>query len=267
MCDMNRCSIEKCEFFDFMANFVGITVLHPGSLKATDELAKMCCINRNIKVLDIACGKGTSSYYFAKNFGCEVVGIDIDENFINQAKKLAAKKKMEDKLTFKVANAESLPFSNNEFDVSILQSVLPFVSDKKKAIKEAIRVTKLGGYIGFLEISWQKQPPKEFFEKNIQEIYAERMKNVQTYDDCRNLIFNNLNLEEVETKIYGWELGRGLGRMKEMIRNEGASNTIKVILKCLFKPRIRKRMKAIDDFFSKNREYLGYGIYVGKKSK
>lgn len=263
MCDTTRCSIEECDFFDFMADFMGITVLHPGGLKATDELAKLCHIDSNTRVLDIACGKGMSSYYFAKKFGCKVVGIDINQEFVDQADNLAVKKKMISKLTFKVASAEDLPYSKNEFDVSIFQSVLPLVSDKERAIKEAVRVTKVDGYIGFLEVVWLKPPPKELFKKDIKEICAYLMENVRTYEDCRKLIFSNLDIEEVETKIYTWKLPD----MKTMIRDEGISTAIKVILKCLFNHRIRDRMKAINAFFSRNTEYCGYGIYVGKKSK
>jgi len=42
-----RCAvdIDKCDIFDFMANVVGKTVLHPGGYKATEKLAELCHIN------------------------------------------------------------------------------------------------------------------------------------------------------------------------------------------------------------------------------
>jgi len=127
----NKCctvNIEKCDTFDFMANVIGLPVLHPGGFKATDEMANLCNINKDTKVLDIACGKGTNDCYLVERFGCSVTGIDLDENLIKQAKELAKKKRLPDKLTFKVANAEKLPFSDNEFDVSIFQERLYFYS-------------------------------------------------------------------------------------------------------------------------------------------
>lgn len=36
--DDARCSIEACDIFDFMAYHVGMTVLHPGGLWATEKL-------------------------------------------------------------------------------------------------------------------------------------------------------------------------------------------------------------------------------------
>lgn len=58
--------VEKCDIFDFMVRYVGMTI-HPGGLKATQELAESCFINKDSKLLDLACGKGTSSIYLAKN--------------------------------------------------------------------------------------------------------------------------------------------------------------------------------------------------------
>jgi cyclopropane fatty-acyl-phospholipid synthase-like methyltransferase len=72
-----------------------MTVLHPGGFEATDRLAKLCHINRDTRVLDIACGKGTSAVYLAKKYGCKVEGIDSDKNLITQARNLAKRKGLE----------------------------------------------------------------------------------------------------------------------------------------------------------------------------
>ena len=34
------CAVDKCDIFDFMASHVGLTVIHPGGLKATAALAE-----------------------------------------------------------------------------------------------------------------------------------------------------------------------------------------------------------------------------------
>ncbi len=58
----DRCN-NKCGLFDFMANEVGIKVLHPGGYKATKELCSMCNMDERSHVLDLACGAGTSSFF------------------------------------------------------------------------------------------------------------------------------------------------------------------------------------------------------------
>lgn len=158
------CSIERCDIFDFMVNFVGLTVIHPGGFTATHELAESCKIDSNMKVVDIACGKGTTSVYLAKRYGCEVVGIDISEDLISQSNRLAKNERLEGQVSFHTGDALDLPFEDNEFDVAVSQAMLILVDDKKKAISEALRVTKPGGYLGWLELSWKRQPTIEFLD-------------------------------------------------------------------------------------------------------
>lgn len=69
-------SIDKCDIFDFMAKYVGLSVLHPGGFDSTKRLLNKCKIDKSKRVLDIACGKGTTSILIAKKYGCKVVGID-----------------------------------------------------------------------------------------------------------------------------------------------------------------------------------------------
>lgn len=42
MVDSEKCLIEKCDIFDFMAQHVGLSVLRPGGFKATDTLVEKC---------------------------------------------------------------------------------------------------------------------------------------------------------------------------------------------------------------------------------
>lgn len=56
-----ECHVETCDIFDFMARHVGITVIHPGGFDATRRLAESCRLSPRTRVIDIACGKGTSA--------------------------------------------------------------------------------------------------------------------------------------------------------------------------------------------------------------
>jgi cyclopropane fatty-acyl-phospholipid synthase-like methyltransferase len=89
----NECnSVAKCDVFEFLAKHVGITVLHPGGFEATHKLLKALNITAHSKVIDIACGKGTTAVFIAKKYGCHVTAIDIDEKLIEDAKYLTRKK-------------------------------------------------------------------------------------------------------------------------------------------------------------------------------
>jgi ubiquinone/menaquinone biosynthesis C-methylase UbiE len=137
MAEEQGCTIETCDLFEFMAKYVGLSVLHPGGLKATEKLAEKLKINKNTRVIDIACGKGTTAIHLAQKYGCKFVGVDISEELIVEAKKLAKKKNVEHLTTFQVGDALALPFSDDEFDVAVSQAMLILVGDKLQAIREA----------------------------------------------------------------------------------------------------------------------------------
>jgi len=259
-CATAQCTVEKCDIFDFMARHVGMTVIHPGGFAATRRLAESCHLDSKTKVVDIACGKGTSAVYLAERYGCQVVGLDISEDLIAHATRLAKRKGLEGKVTFHVGDALDMPFPDNEFDVAISQAMLVLVDDQRKAIQEAIRVTKPGGYLGWLELSWRAEPTDQFMKDVSTVICAYCMSNAHTYEGWQSLL-SGLGVRELKTVAEPMEF-RG---MRGMVADEGLVNTARVALKYVTNSRVRTRMRTMDRFFKNNPSYFGYGIYVGRK--
>jgi len=255
-----KCSIEQCDIFDFMADVVGLTVIHPGGFSATHRLLTACHIDERAKVLDIGSGKGTTSVLLAQKYGCSVVGLDLSEDLVHTATALVRRKGLEGKVRFQVGDALNMPFADNEFDVAIGQAVLILVADKKKAVQEALRVTKPGGYVGWLELSWKKPVTKEFLDGVSNIICAYCMLGVETFEDWKRL-FEAAGVKELEASAYSQEF-KG---MRGMLADEGWVNVSKIMFRYLTNSRVRKRMKTMDKFFKDNDQYFGYGIYIGKK--
>jgi arsenite methyltransferase len=253
-------SIEKCDIFDFMAKYVGMSVLHPGGFASTNKLLDSYNLDKDKKVLDIACGKGTTSILIAKKFGCRVVGIDISPLLIEEAKKLAKRDKVDKLLDFQIADATHLPFNDNEFDASIAQAMLVLIDDKESVIREALRVIKPSGLAGWVELTWQQNPSDLFMKQVSEVICAYCMLNVKLLDGWKNLFVKSgaLNLK---TEVYPMYFNGFLG----MIRDEGFSNTIRVIKKFLTESKVRTRMNTMNKFFKKNEDIFGFGIYTMTK--
>jgi len=255
-----ECTIEGCDIFDFMAIHVGLTVIHPGGFKATQKLAESCHLDEHMRVVDIACGKGTSAVYLAQRYGCEVVGIDISEDLVTQATALAKREGLGEKVGFRVGDALELPFLDDEFDVAISQAMLVLVPDKRKAIQEALRVTKPGGYLGWLELSWKKQPTAGFLDAVSDVLCAYCMQKVHTFQGWKDL-FREAGINQLETQSF--DLGNT--GMAGMLADEGLINTSKVMFKYVTNTQIRKRMSTMNRFFREHADYFGYGIYTGRK--
>lgn len=255
-----ECTIENCDIFDFMARHVGLTVIHPGGLKATHLLAESCQLDGRTRVVDIACGKGTSAVYLAERYGCEVVGIDMDADLIDQATSLANKKGLEGKVSFRVGDALQLPFPDNEFEAAVSQAMLVLVKDKRQAIQEALRVVKPDGYLGWLELSWKKKPSAEFLEAVSNVLCAYCMQNVHTFQGWEGLFMDS---DVNKLKVLPFSLNNG--GMTSMVADEGLINTMKIMFRYASNPRIRNRMDTMNRFFKDHEDYFGYGIYIGRK--
>jgi ubiquinone/menaquinone biosynthesis C-methylase UbiE len=253
-------SIDKCDIFDFMAKYVGLSVLHPGGFASTKRLLDKCKIDKTKRVLDIACGKGTTSILIAKRYGCKVIGIDICSDLIKEAKELARENRVDHLIDFQVADATNLPFNDNEFDITIAQAMLVLIDNKESVIRESLRVLKPTGLAGWIELTWQNEPTKEFLRQVSEVICAYCMLNVQTSDNW-NKQFIDSGAHQLDTEIHSMHFSGFYG----MIKDEGFNNSIRVMKKYIFDKKIRTRMTTMDKFFKRNENIFGYGIYTMKK--
>lgn len=255
------CSIEKCDVLDFMSNTVGMTVLHPGGMAATRQMAVACQIGPQTRILDNACGSGSTAVYLAQKYGCQVVGVDISKEMVAQAKALVKQKRVEDRVSFREADALALPFSADEFDVVVSQAMLILVSDKKQAVREALRVTRPGGRLGWIELSW-KQPTTPEFMKIVSDVLCGYcMLNAQTVHGWETL-FLEAGVRQFKTISSGTMQPSGMG---SWLANEGLLNGSRIMYRYLANDRIRKRMDTMRRVFAEYPQYFGYGVYVGQK--
>ncbi len=255
-----KCDPETCDIFDFMARHVGMTVVHPGGFDATRRLAESCKIGEGARVIDIACGKGTSAVYLAERFGCNVVGIDIAEDLVFQAKALARQRGLGEKISFRVGDAQDLPFKDGEFDVAVSQAMLVLVGDKERSIKEALRVVKLDGHLGWLELSWKKEPTQEFMDAVSNVLCAYCMQNVHTFEGWEKLLTQS-GVRQLTHQAFPLQGGG----FRNMVGNEGAANTLRIMLKYLANGKIRKRVETMNRFFREHSDMFGYSIFAGRR--
>jgi len=151
-------------YLDFQAQ-VGITK-HNGGPEATAALLSRCRIDQAQEVLYVGSGIGAGPAWIAKRFRTRVVGVDISPKMIEWSWQRAREEGILPKVDFKVADILDLPFEPGRFDAVIVESVVAFVEDKARAIRECVRVTKPGGWVGLNETVWLDIPPSpELLEK------------------------------------------------------------------------------------------------------
>ena len=111
-----------------------------------EQLVAQLDISKDMRVLDLGCGDGTTALPAAKR-GADVLGVDIARNLV-QAGKERAKKEAVANVTFKVGDACDLyEISNGHFDRVITIFGAMFAPRPLDVAKELVRVTKPGGKI------------------------------------------------------------------------------------------------------------------------
>src|SRR5713101_536434 len=63
---------------------------HPGGQQLTARLGNQLGLRPNLRVLDVASGKGESAIFLARQFGCNVVGVDFGSVNVMEATARAA---------------------------------------------------------------------------------------------------------------------------------------------------------------------------------
>ena len=128
---------------------------HPGGVALTHELATRLQLGPDSKVLDVACGCGTSALALAETFNCEVVGVDLSEANVRSAREQAQARKLVGRARFEVSDAEALHYPDGSFDAVLCECAFCTFPSKGAAAAELYRVLKPGGRLGVSDLTRQ----------------------------------------------------------------------------------------------------------------
>jgi SAM-dependent methyltransferase len=130
------------------ADLAPVDEFHIGGRPATVHLADRLGFAPGAHLLDIGCGIGGASRYFAAERGCHVTGIDLTEAYCEAARRLAASTGLAGRTAYRQASALDLPFDDGAFDVVLSTYGAMFTPDHTRPAREMLRVTRSGGRIG-----------------------------------------------------------------------------------------------------------------------
>jgi arsenite methyltransferase len=247
---------------DFLAEWS--IVRHYGGMRATRELADLCHVTKDSSVLNVGCGMGITARFLAKQYGCKVIGIDPLARMIDRCQELAKEEGVNACTVFRVADGRTLPFPDEQFDVVLCESVNEFIEEKQQAMREYVRVTRPGGYVGMNESTWIKEP---FPPELVAFLYYSRMERMMILEPYgwKGLLVS-AGLDEIVAHTYEISRRKEVVYQLELI---GVQEFLRMWARMLNeyvlhpsrRDAIRNKLHPPQDYFT----YVGYGIYAGKK--
>ncbi len=105
-----------------------------------------------LRLLDVGCGSGGPAVRLAKRTGCEIVGIDIQEQANPNAVALARHEGVAERAAFQQGDASRpLPLSSASFDALLCIDAVNHLPDRGGVFAEWARVLKPGGRLLFTD--------------------------------------------------------------------------------------------------------------------
>ncbi len=113
------------------------------------DLVRACGISAGLRVLDVAAGTGNVAIPAAAT-GARVTACDLTPALLDEGRRAATARGVE--LDWVAADAQALPFADDEFDVVTSAIGAIFAPDHRATADELLRVCRPGGLIGM--INW-----------------------------------------------------------------------------------------------------------------
>ncbi len=96
-------------------------------------------------VLDAGSGQGQHSCALARQFGCQVIGLDLVATNLDQARATAKQEGLSEQVSFLQGDIRELPWASDHFDLIWCRDMLAHVPQVETALSEFARVLKPQG--------------------------------------------------------------------------------------------------------------------------
>jgi len=235
-----------------------------GGIRTVHNVAVNAFVNEKKRVLEIGSNTGFTSVNIALLTGCEVVGIDINEESVEKARIYAELMGVKDKVTFIHGTATSLPFKDQVFDLVWASNVTSFISDKESAIAEYMRVLKPGGTLAAVPIYYRMKVPTLVID-NVSAAIGTEIK--EWNKGYWKELFSQLKTTTAYLDIY-YEKDFFYEDRKSYIEsyvNEVIETNIQDEFLKGNKPLLKERFRHFMELFNENLKYAGFSIFLFQK--
>ena len=129
-----------------------IDEFHTRGRESTLEIAGLADLKSSDLIVDVGCGLGGTARFLADQYGCNVAGFDLTDEYISVGQRLTELVGLSDRVALRQGSALEIPYEDTRFDVAWTEHVQMNIADKNRFYSEIARVLKPGGRLLFHDI-------------------------------------------------------------------------------------------------------------------
>lgn len=237
---------------------------HPGekvydaSRRTVERLAR--CVpglSAKTRVIDLGAGYGGSARYLAREYGCNVVALNISERENERGRRLNVERGLDDRVEIVDGTYDDVPYPDASFDVVWSQDALLHSADRRRVLEEGVRVLRPGGYFVFTDPMQTDDCPSGVLQPILERIHLDSLGSPGFYAET----LAELGLEEVAFDDHGEMIANHYGRVREVLIEEQSEIARSVSSEYI--DRMKKGLQHWVDGGSNG--HLTWGIFVFRK--
>ncbi len=168
--------------------------LHMGFFEAPDEplagaqmrvkqsIAELLELRTGRRLIEVACGVGTTAIHLAETTGASVDATNISETQLAEARERASAQGLSNRVNFTFGDYHQLDAAAQSYDGWLCQEALLYAHDRQQVFAEARRVVRPGGRIVFTDLTLSHALPQSERESLMTDIKAPHLWSMAQYD-------------------------------------------------------------------------------------
>jgi ubiquinone/menaquinone biosynthesis C-methylase UbiE len=164
---MNADKVKEYYFSDVVVDYYAKASSSVGLWVSEEKILQKVFVDRQASLLEIGCGCGRISFGLSQLGYANILGIDFSRKMIKSAREIG--RMLDLGISFQVADATELPFSDNLFDGAVFGfnglMQIPGRDKRRAALSEAFRVIRSGSFFVFTSHEREMNKWKKFWKQ------------------------------------------------------------------------------------------------------
>ena len=224
-------------------------IQNPTSAEKIRLLGEYLRLDRESRVLDIACGKAGPAAILATTFGCSITGVKLRAGFADEGRARVSAAGLESRVEIHTADARDYPLEPETWDAALCLGAAFIWGNIRDAARALFPAVKSGGFVAIGEPFWRRWPLPEGTDD---EGYADLARTSDRFTEAGLAMTGIIAADEDDWDRYESLHWRAL---EEWLATSAEQREIRA-------PHADFRR----DYLGGKRALLGWAIFVGRKS-